>query len=291
MTPPARETIFDRFLAPVFNNFLLDHDEIRALRNRIDWDEAIARLTNPQTVYPSYYSQTAFHGITKGYLCPEAAITYDPITQYALLPNEGWVRQGLIDAIQSCPRRILDLGCGTGSMTRLLKQTFPGAEVTGLDLSPYMLAVAESKAQDENLEIRWCQAQAEHTGFPEASFDVVTASLLLHETPPAIAQAILREAHRLLTVGGELVLLDGNQKALRQTPILTEIFEEPYLQDYALGNLDAWMGAAGFGAVRSQDHWLVHQITRGVKGLHEAHPEEVLFADLESIEGAQWILG
>ena len=50
-------------------------------------------------------------------------------------PNETWVRQGVIEAIGGQPRRILDLGCGTGSMTMMLKQAFPQAEAIGMDLS------------------------------------------------------------------------------------------------------------------------------------------------------------
>jgi ubiquinone/menaquinone biosynthesis C-methylase UbiE len=69
-----------------------------------------------------------------------------PVTQYVLPPNETWVRQDAIKTIGGQPRRILDLGCGTGSTTLLLKQTFPEAEVIGLDLSPYLLVMAECRA-------------------------------------------------------------------------------------------------------------------------------------------------
>ncbi len=91
---------------------------------------------------PPYYSSQNFHGVKRGYLNPSAAVSYDPITQYVLVPGETVVRQALIDAIQVQPRRILDLGCGTGSTTLMLKQAFPQAEVLGLDLSPYMLVRA-----------------------------------------------------------------------------------------------------------------------------------------------------
>jgi hypothetical protein len=59
--------------------------------------------------------------------------------------------------------------------------------------------------------------------------------------------------------------LDGNQKSLRQTDWLTNIFEEPYIQDYARESVDAWLGKAGFEAVKSDDLWWVHQISRGIK--------------------------
>jgi ubiquinone/menaquinone biosynthesis C-methylase UbiE len=182
-----------------------------------------------------------------------------------LPPNETWVRQGLIDTIKGTPRRILDLGCGTGSTTLMLKQAFPQAQVIGLDLSPYMLVMAEHKAKTAGLNIQWGHANAEETGFPEASFDLVTASLLFHETPPTAAKSILRECFRILTAGGEVLILDGNQKTLRQVDWLTEVFEEPYIKDYAASSIDAWMGAEGFEAVQTKDLFWVHQVTQGIK--------------------------
>ena len=175
------------------------------------------------------------------------------------------MRQALIDAVRCQPRRILDLGCGTGSMTLMLKQAFPRAEVIGLDLSPYMLVMAEYKAKKAGPDIQWRHGNAERTGFPDASFDLVTASLLFHETPPPVSQAIVRESFRLLSAGGEMVVLDGNQKTLRQMDWLNDIFEEPQIKAYAAGSVGAWMGAAGFGAVRTEDIWWVHQVSHGVK--------------------------
>jgi ubiquinone/menaquinone biosynthesis C-methylase UbiE len=261
-----KDTIFERFISPILRPFL-DEEGMKQFRHSVDWEAEGDRFRSPQLNYPSYYSSQNFHGIERGYLNPDAAVTYDPITQYALPPNETWVRQGAIDAISCKPRRILDLGCGTGSTTVMLKQAFPDAEVIGLDLSPYMLFAAERKAKAARLNIQWCHGNAEQTGFPDASFDLVTASLLFHETPPATAKSILRECFRLLQAGGEVLILDGNQKTLRSAQWLTDIFEEPYLKDYAAGSVDAWMGAAGFEEIKTEDVWLVNQVTRGVKPL------------------------
>jgi ubiquinone/menaquinone biosynthesis C-methylase UbiE len=150
--------------------------------------------------------------------------------------------------------------------------------------------MAEYKAQQAGLEIVWRHANAEETGFPDASFDLVTASLLFHETPPAIAKKMLRESFRILSVGGEVIILDGNQKMLRQTEWLTQIFEEPYIQDYAEGSVDAWMGATGFQAVQTQDLWFIHQITRGVKPL-PGQPIEFAMPDWASSGDRQWAMG
>jgi ubiquinone/menaquinone biosynthesis C-methylase UbiE len=258
------ESLFDRFLAPVMQLFV-NTDELKQLYERIDWQAASDRLTNPALTYPEYYTSQNFHGIERGYLNVRAAISYDAITQYALPPSETLVRQALVNAVQVKPRRILDLGCGTGSTTLMLKRAFPDAEVIGLDLSPYMLAMAEHKATQSMVDIQWRHGLAEQTGLPTASVDLVAIALLFHETPPSIAKAILRECQRLLTTGGQVLVLDGNQRILRQTDWLTHIFEEPYIQHYATESVDAWLGASGFDAVQTQDIWLLHQLTCGVK--------------------------
>jgi len=280
-----KDTIFEQYLAPIAR-LLIDEPALRRFYESIDWQTESDRFRDPQLTYPDYYSSQHFHSIENGYLNISAAVSYDPITQYALPPNESWVRQSLIDAIQVKPRRILDLGCGTGSTTLLLKQAFPDAEVIGIDLSPYMLVVADHKATQAGLKIEWQQGNAERTRFPDASFDLVTASLLFHETPPAIAATILQESYRLLTPGGEVLILDGNQKTLRQTEWLTQIFEEPYIQAYATGSIDAWMGAAGFGAIQTQDFWWIHQVSRGVKPLLGQRVQPKPFA--QEMEDGQW---
>ncbi|HEY9783163.1 MAG TPA: methyltransferase domain-containing protein [Leptolyngbyaceae cyanobacterium] len=261
-----QDTIWELFLSPVVR-FFINEEKLKRYYESIDWQQESDRFRRADITIPAYYSSQNFHGIEKGYLNPGAAVSYDPVTQYVLPPNETLVRQGLLDRIRVKPRRILDLGCGTGSTTLMLKQTFPQAQVIGLDLSPYMLVRAEDKANKAGLDIQWRHGNAEHTGFPDASFDLVTASLLFHETPPAVTQAILLECFRLLTVGGEVLILDGSQKTLRNLDWLNNIFEEPYIRDFAAGSVDAWMGKAGFEAVQTDEIWGIHQVTRGVKPL------------------------
>jgi ubiquinone/menaquinone biosynthesis C-methylase UbiE len=283
-----KDTIFERFLAPIFKNFLINEAELLQYYKSRDWQTESDRFRNSHLEYPHYYAKQNFHGIEGGYLNLSAAFSYDPITQYVLPPSEGMVRQALIDHIRSQPRRILDLGCGTGSTTLLLKQAFPDAAVIGLDLSPYMLTVAHDKAQRAGLNIQFQHGNAEQTGFADGSFDLVTASLLFHETPPLVSCNILQECFRLLRAGGEVVILDGNQTTLRQTTWLTEIFEEPYIKDYAAGSIDAWMSTAGFGAVQTDDLWWIHQVTCGVKPLQVRSLD---WQDLAAAGEGQWAMG
>ena len=263
-----QDTIWERFLSPIVR-FFINEEELRRYADSIDWHHESDRFRRADVTIPAYYSSQNFHGIEGGFLNWGAAVSYDPITQYVLPPNETLVRQGLIERIRVKPQRILDLGCGTGSTTLMLKQAFPQAEVTGLDLSPYMLVRAEDKAKTAGLDIQWRHGDAEKTGLNSASYDLIAICLLFHETPPAVTQSILNECFRLLRVGGEVLILDGNQKTLRNLDWLNNIFEEPYIRDFAAGNLDASMGKAGFEAVQTDDLWLIHQVTRGVKPIQD----------------------
>lgn len=258
------DTIWKTFLSPLVS-LLIDENELRRYRESLDWEEESHRFRQDDVLIPTYYSSQNFHGVERGYLNPSAAVSYDAVTQYLLPPNENWIRQALIDGVKVKPRRILDLGCGTGSTTLMLKQAFPEAEVIGLDLSPYMLLRSSHKSESAGLNIKWQQGNAENTSFPDAYFDLVTASLLFHETPATVTQRILHECFRLLVAGGQTLILDGNQKTLRQQDWLNNIFEEPYIHEYAAGSLDATMGAAGFAAVRTEDVWFINQLTSGIK--------------------------
>ena len=231
----------------------------------IDWQEASDRIRQPNLIYPQYYISVNFHGIKAGYLNPLAAITYDPVTAYASPPSETWIRQALIDTIDVPPTSILDLGCGTGSTTLMLKQAFKEATVIGLDLSPYMLIVADYKAQQAGLNIQWQHGLAEATGFPAESFDLITVSMLFHEAPPYISQLILQECFRLIKPGGKVVILDGNQIRLRSAGWLIKLFQEPYSKVYAAESVDDWMKTAGFEKVQTKYVGWIHQLTSGIK--------------------------
>jgi ubiquinone/menaquinone biosynthesis C-methylase UbiE len=283
-----QDTIWEQFLAPVVRLFI-DEEELKQYARSIDWEKESDRFRRREIQIPAYYSSQNFHGIEGGYLNPGAAVSYDPITQYVLPPNETIVRQGLLERIRVKPRRIIDLGCGTGSTTLMLKQAFPQAEVVGLDLSPYMLVRAEDKAKTAGLGIEWLHGNAEETKLPAASFDLVTISLLFHETPVQVTQGILQESLRLLKAGGEAIVLDGNQQTLRHFDWLNNIFEEPYIREFAAGNLDAWMDKAGFEAVQTDDVWLVNQVTRGIKPLMQETGDRRQETEEDMVIAEGWI--
>ena len=88
-------------------------------------------------------------------------------------------RQTLFDLAPLLPGdRVLDIGCGTGTFTTMLKQRYPGVEVTGLDPDPKALARARHKAEQAGVSVRFDQGFADSLQYPAASFDVVFSSFM-----------------------------------------------------------------------------------------------------------------
>lgn len=108
--------------------------------------------------------------------------------------------------------RVLDLGCGTGYFSMLLRQR--GASVVCADLSARMLDAARQRCGDEGM--RYIVADAEHLPFPEGAFDIVFSSLALQWC--ADLSLPLREIRRVLAVNGTglfSTLLDGSLSELK----------------------------------------------------------------------------
>lgn len=231
--------------------------------------QRLEALTNPALVYPDYY-QVPFHAYSEGNLCWQAAFEAAPATYTMALriwPQEeiSWqvaqdrLRQSFLAVLDAHgPAQvndILDLGCSVGISTLSLHRHYAQgnsseARTVGLDLSPYMLAVAQ--AQDTQGEIaQWVHAAAEATGFADESFDVVTMQFVAHELPRTATQAIFAEVRRVLRPGGVLALVDNNpQSPVIQAlpPVLFTLMKstEPWSDDYYTFDLEAALVEAGF---------------------------------------------
>jgi ubiquinone biosynthesis O-methyltransferase len=98
--------------------------------------------------------------------------------------------------------RVLDAGCGDGKLACVMASR--GAEVTGIDSDPAMLAAARSRAEKARIEARFLEGRIERLPVPDASFDAVMAITVLCFVPDAAAA--LREMARVLRPGGRLVI-------------------------------------------------------------------------------------
>jgi 2-polyprenyl-3-methyl-5-hydroxy-6-metoxy-1,4-benzoquinol methylase len=110
----------------------------------------------------------------------------------------------LQDALPAPPAQILDLGCGTGSLSVLLAEL--GHTVQGIDLSPRMLALAAAKARSHGVEVALVEGDASDPRV-DGLFDVVLSRHVLWALPDV--PAVLNRWTSLLAPGGRLVLVEG----------------------------------------------------------------------------------
>lgn len=149
--------------------------------------------------------------------------------------------------------RVLDLGCGTGTLTLMLKRRGSTTHVVGLDGDPQILQIAREKATRADLEIEWRRGDAMAPPFAENSFDRVVSSLVFHHLNTEGKRAALRGVHSLLKPGGRLHLLDwgrphGVGMRLAFLPVqLLDGFETT--ADNVAGRIPALLEEAGFASV------------------------------------------
>jgi ubiquinone/menaquinone biosynthesis C-methylase UbiE len=131
---------------------------------------------------------------------------YDPLTR---LLGVGTAHRALLDQAALEPHhRVLDVGCGTGSLAVLIKQRHPTVSVIGLDPDPKALARAGRKARRAGLAIRFDQGFADALAYPDGSFDRVFSSMMFHHLADGDREKMLREVRRVLKPGGRLEFLD-----------------------------------------------------------------------------------
>ncbi|MFT0763399.1 methyltransferase domain-containing protein [Actinomyces sp. F1_1611] len=144
--------------------------------------------------------------------------------------------------------RVLDVGCGPGSITRELAERFPGSQFVGVDREPAVLRTGDLP------NLRFEVGDAYQLAFPDASFDVVHAHQVLQHLGDPVAA--LREFRRVVRPGGIVAARDVDYEGLTWYPRLPELdrWLEIYLQiarqhggePAAARHLRAWFRAAGF---------------------------------------------
>lgn len=142
------------------------------------------------------------------------------------------------------PKRILDLGVGSGNLSAAVLDRYPEAVVTGVDVSRKMLALARRRLPTERL--RLVQRDFRRLGFEDAFFDLVVSSISIHHIDDDEKGALFRELHRLLRPGGVLAYSDQFRGATDET--YAKHIERWREESFALGaSEDEWTS------------WMAHQ--------------------------------
>lgn len=195
---------------------------------------------------------------------------YDSVLA-ATLPEEAF-RARLVAQARIAPgHRVLDLGCGTGTLTVLLKRAQPLAEVVGLDGDPEILAVARRKVTAAKLDVTLVGGRAEEPPLEPGSFDRVVSSLVFHHLTTEQKRAAFAAIRRLLRSGGELHFVDWGapREPLMRLAFLTVRILDGFetTRDNAQGRLLPMIDQAGFTEVEETNR---ERTLFGTLSLHRA---------------------
>ena len=163
----------------------------------------------------------------------------------------------LIEQAQIQPgMRVMDLGCGTGTLTIMAKQAQPNAEVVGLDADPEMLKVALAKKDQEKLDVKFEVGFTNALPYPDASFDRVLSSIMIHHLKTPDKEKTAREIYRVLKPGGQLHVIDFGKPSTLYGKLLGPFlhkFEEA--NDNIDGKLPIMFRETGLKVQEKGDFW------------------------------------
>lgn len=174
---------------------------------------------------------------------------YDPILRLTLRESE--FKSYLVKAAQVQPgERVLDLGCGTATLTILVKQTQPDAEVVGIDGDEKVLTLARQKASQSGMIVALDQGMVHNLPYPDNSFDHVFSSLLFHHLSRENKLRALREVFRVLRPDGQLHVADWGKAAnllMRALFLLVQVLDGfSTTSDNVDGLLSSFFNEVGF---------------------------------------------
>ena len=298
-------------LSNVFKKSARDWFISRAEKKGIKWKEMVYdnrgnldklesiydNITDTSIIYPEYYTQ-AFHGYDTGNLNWEAAFEGEAATLSMAvnywknadpIVTEQWLRYNVSNNIKSylydnnrdCNKEfcdtsnikdILDVGCSVGISTEYLSNSFLNLNsVTGLDLSPYFISMANYRANELKLPINYIHANAEETDIPSNSYDLIVCNFILHEVPRDPTKSILNEMYRLLRPNGILAIVDLNPTRVQDNLVVSTFrkwaFEvtEPHIYEYYKSNMTTWLEDVDFQNVKKITNDPINSIWIGKK--------------------------
>lgn len=191
----------------------------------------------------SYIPALAYRSLT-GLYDPLVRITTRERRFKAALLQQARLRAG---------QQVLDLACGTATLTIAAKRMQPLADITGADGDPDILARARIKAAKAEAELMFDESLSQHLPYADSSFDVVLSSLFFHHLDRENKLATLGEVRRVLKPGAELHIADWGKAA---NPLMRVLFVIVQMldgfaptTDNVAGRLPEFLRASGFKEV------------------------------------------
>lgn len=135
---------------------------------------------------------------------------YDKVV--AVTTRERTFKNALIaQADLESGNRVLDLACGTGTLSIWIKEAYPETDVHAIDGDPDILSLARRKASRANAVIDFRKAMSDDLPFPDAHFDRIVSSLFFHHLSLNDKARTASEIYRVLKPGGQFHLADWGQ--------------------------------------------------------------------------------
>jgi ubiquinone/menaquinone biosynthesis C-methylase UbiE len=185
----------------------------------------------------SFHKLTPLYDILIGLTMPEKAFKGQLVAQSAIKDDH----------------RVLDLGCGTATLTLLIKKAYPRTEVHGLDGDHRILKIARKKAKKRGASVMFEQGMAYELPYRSSSFDRVLTSLFFHHLPTGAKVRTLAELKRILRVGGQLHVADfgrPHNSLMRIASLPWRIFDgKDMTRDNVEGRIPELIRNAGFTEV------------------------------------------
>jgi ubiquinone/menaquinone biosynthesis C-methylase UbiE len=178
------------------------------------------------------------------------AAGYDLLVWFITRGRERQFRDELLALARVQPgESVLDVGCGTGSLAIAAKRHVSSTgTVHGIDASPAMIKRAMRKAHRRGIAVEFQQALAEALPFPDAQFDLVLSTVMLHHLPRLARRQCAGEIRRVLKPGGRVLVVDFAAPSRRRRGLIAHFHRHGYTK---LEDIIALLTAAGLEMIHS----------------------------------------
>jgi ubiquinone/menaquinone biosynthesis C-methylase UbiE len=230
---------------------------------------------------------------TKGLVMHSEARYYDLLAWLLTLGRERAFRERLTKLVGLQPgESVLDVGCGTGTLAVTAKRRVgPAGVVVGIDASPEMIERAKRKARKAGVDVRFETAIVEALPFPDASFDVVFSTLMLHHLPRPVREQSAREMRRVIKPEGRVVAVDFATPARERKGLLAGLHRHGHM---ALRDIVGLLSEAGLrvkeiGAVGVSDLQFVVARAPTLEPSADLVSSELTTRSLDPLPAPRWI--